>query len=79
MRCKMLMFALAAVAVILAGVPISARAADWPDRPIHLIVPFPAGSSSDIVARVVAQALGSKLGQTVVVENRPGAQRRDRL
>jgi len=49
------------------------RAADWPERPIHLIVPFPAGSSSDIVARVVAQGLGEKLGQTVVVENRPGA------
>jgi len=72
-RCKMLMFALAAIALILAGVPTGARAAGWPDRPIHLIVPFPAGSSSDIVARVVAQALGSKLGQTVVVENRPGA------
>jgi tripartite-type tricarboxylate transporter receptor subunit TctC len=51
----------------------TARAADWPDRPIHLIVPFPAGSSSDIVARIVAQGLGEKLGQTLVVENRPGA------
>ena len=50
-----------------------ARAADWPSRPIHLIVPFPAGSSSDIVARIVADALGKKLGQTFVVENRPGA------
>jgi len=50
-----------------------ARAADWPSRPIHLIVPFPAGSSSDIVARIVAQALEHKLGQTLVVENRPGA------
>jgi tripartite-type tricarboxylate transporter receptor subunit TctC len=51
----------------------TARAADWPDRPIHLIVSFPAGSSSDIVARIVAQGLGEKLGQTLVVENRPGA------
>lgn len=49
------------------------HAADWPDRPIHFIVPFPAGSSSDIVARIVAQGLSVKLGQTFVVENRPGA------
>jgi tripartite-type tricarboxylate transporter receptor subunit TctC len=67
------MFVVAALAAVLAGVPGAARAAAWPERPIHLIVPFPAGSSSDIVARVVAHALGEKLGQTVVVENRPGA------
>jgi tripartite-type tricarboxylate transporter receptor subunit TctC len=73
MRCKALMFVVAAIAAVTAGVPTGARAAGWPARPIHLIVPFPAGSSSDIVARIVAQALGQKLGQTVVVENRPGA------
>ena len=50
-----------------------AQSAAWPDRPIHLIVPFPAGSSSDIVARIVAQRLGERLGQQLVVENRPGA------
>jgi tripartite-type tricarboxylate transporter receptor subunit TctC len=55
------------------GAQPAARAAQWPDRPIHFIVPFPAGSSSDIVARIVAQALGKRLGQTLVVENRPGA------
>jgi tripartite-type tricarboxylate transporter receptor subunit TctC len=63
---------MAAIATTAIGLQ-RARAADWPERPIHLIVPFPAGSSSDIVARIVAQALGRKLGQTVVVENRPGA------
>lgn len=73
MKCKALMFAVATFAAIAAGVPPNARAAGWPDRPIHVIVPFPAGSSSDIVARIVAQALGDKLGQTLVVENRPGA------
>lgn len=45
----------------------------WPDRPIHLIVPFPAGSSSDIVVRVVAQKLGERLHQTLVIDNRSGA------
>jgi tripartite-type tricarboxylate transporter receptor subunit TctC len=45
----------------------------WPERPIHFIVPFPAGSSSDIVARIVAQQLTTRLGQQLVVENRPGA------
>jgi tripartite-type tricarboxylate transporter receptor subunit TctC len=73
MRRNPLMFVIAALSAMLAGVPNAARAAGWPERPIHLIVPFPAGSSSDIVARIVAHALGEKLGQTVVVENRPGA------
>lgn len=73
MKCNVLMSAVVTLAAIAAGVPSSARAAGWPERPIHLIVPFPAGSSSDIVARIVAQALGAKLGQTLVVENRPGA------
>jgi tripartite-type tricarboxylate transporter receptor subunit TctC len=47
-------------------------AGHWPERPIHFIVPFPAGSSSDIVARIVAQKLTARLGQQLVVENRPG-------
>ena len=52
----------------------AARAADaYPSRPIHLIIPFPPGGSNDVVGRVFAAALGDKLGQTVVVENRSGA------
>jgi tripartite-type tricarboxylate transporter receptor subunit TctC len=50
-----------------------AAAADWPSRPIHIIVPFPAGSSPDLVARILAEKLAPALGQPVVVENRPGA------
>jgi tripartite-type tricarboxylate transporter receptor subunit TctC len=51
----------------------SAAAQDWPSRPIHLIVPFPAGSSPDLIARILAEKLPQALGQPVVVENRPGA------
>lgn len=48
--------------------------AQWPsERPIHLIVPFPAGSSPDLLARQIATPLGKALAQTIVVENKPGA------
>src|SRR5438132_350441 len=45
----------------------------WPTRPLKLINPFPTGGPVDIVARVVALKLGERLGQQMVVENRPGA------
>ncbi|ANN76247.1 tripartite tricarboxylate transporter substrate binding protein [Bordetella flabilis] len=51
----------------------TAAAADWPDHPITLVVPYPAGGPTDIVARVVAQGLTQKLGQNVIVDNRSGA------
>ncbi len=45
----------------------------WPERPVKLVVPYPAGGGTDTVARVMAQKLGDKLGQRFVVENRSGA------
>jgi tripartite-type tricarboxylate transporter receptor subunit TctC len=51
----------------------SARALDYPVRPVHIIVGFPAGTSSDITARLIAQWLSEQLGQQFIVENRTGA------
>jgi tripartite-type tricarboxylate transporter receptor subunit TctC len=50
-----------------------AAAQAWPNRPIRVIVPFTAGSSTDIVSRAISDKLGAALGQTIVVENRAGA------
>ena len=57
----------------LAGLSSAAHAADWPNRPIRLVVPYTAGGSSDIIARLVSKQLGEALDQSVVVDNRPGA------
>lgn len=48
-------------------------ATPWPEKPVTVVVPFPAGGSTDMVARAIAQHMGDKLGQNFVVDNRPGA------
>jgi tripartite-type tricarboxylate transporter receptor subunit TctC len=64
----------ATLALLAAGLPLSpARAENYPNRPIKLIVPFVAGGPPDVIARIVADAVSARIGQTVVVENRPGA------
>ncbi len=50
----------------------AAAQADYPNRPVRLVVPFVAGGSVDLLSRAVAQVLGRELGQSIVVENRPG-------
>lgn len=50
-----------------------AQAQDWPQRPITLIVSQPAGASPDVMARMIAERMGKALGQTIIVENKPGA------
>lgn len=64
-------FAVVAALACLSASP--ALAQEYPARPVRVIVGFPAGGGSDLVARVFAQSLSGALGQTVVVENRPGA------
>ena len=59
-------------AVIMASAcPVAAQ--NYPTKPVRMIVAFPAGGGSDVVGRIVAQKLGEKLGQQVIVDNRPGA------
>src|SRR4029077_2892054 len=68
------LLSIALATLMLAGAAVAQTSdAGWPDRPIRLVVPFPAGSSTDIVARIIAQKLGQRLGQQIVVENRAGA------
>ena len=62
-----------ASAMIAGAAMAQAPDAGWPERPIRLVVPFPAGSSTDIIARIIAQKLGHRVGQQIVIENRAGA------
>lgn len=61
------------IAILAGAVPIAAHAQSWPARPIRMVIAFPPGGPTDIVSRVIAQQLSTQLGQSVVIENRPGA------
>ena len=69
-RRTLLQSALAAATTSMAA---SGFAQAWPSRPVKLVVPFPPGSSPDIIGRLIAEPLGRALGQTVIVDNKPGA------
>ena len=60
---------------LLAGLVLAtgAQAAGYPDKPVTIIVPFPPGGSTDMLARIMTQKMSEKLGQPIVVENKPGA------
>ena len=62
-----------ALAIVASLTAAPAVAQTWPEKPIRLIVPFPAGGPTDIIARVVTQHMAETLGQTIVIDNRGGA------
>ena len=65
------MTSLAALAVVHSTAP--AQTGGWPNKPIRVIVPFPAGSTTDIIARAITDKMGASLGQSLVIDNRAGA------
>lgn len=68
------MRSLSIVAFVLAAlVGLQAQAADYPDKPITVIVPFPPGGSSDVTARLIAKKMAERVGQSVVIDNKGGA------
>lgn len=64
---------LAAMVAIAPGAKAQSAAAGYPSKPVRFVVPFPAASATDVVARTVGQKLGEKWGQPVVIDNKPGA------
>src|SRR6185295_15849236 len=61
----------ALLGLLVAALPAAAQ--DWPTKPVKIVVPFGAGSTPDVVARLIADHLQKKLGQPFVIENKPGA------
>jgi tripartite-type tricarboxylate transporter receptor subunit TctC len=66
---RVLRFAMA----LLAALALPALAHSYPDKPLHILVGFAPGGAADVLARTIAQGLGERLGQSVIVDNRPGA------
>jgi tripartite-type tricarboxylate transporter receptor subunit TctC len=70
---RSLMHGAAASAALGLTPALAQTAAGWPDHPLRMIVPYPAGGSTDVLFRILSERLKDKLGQAVVVENKPGA------
>jgi tripartite-type tricarboxylate transporter receptor subunit TctC len=68
MTCR---FLVALFGLVLAALPVAAQ--DWPSKPVKIVVPFGAGSTPDVVARLIADHLQKKFGQPFVIDNKPGA------
>src|SRR6266508_2524460 len=67
----MRMFTKCVLAVMIAATPAAAQ--EWPTKPVRIIIPYPPGGSTDIIARPYAEALSQTFGQRFIVENKPGA------
>ena len=63
----------AVVSILVCAVSVPTARAEWPERPVHWIVPFGPGGANDLIARVAAEAVRKELGQPIMIENRPGA------
>ncbi len=63
----------ACIAAAAIGICGNAAAQGYPNRPIHFVVPFTAGSGTDVIARTVGEVMGRNMGQTIIIDNRPGA------
>src|SRR5215216_3066453 len=70
---KLVRFAKSFVVAMLIAAATVIHAQDWPKGPVRLIVPFAAGSTPDLVARIVSERLATRIGKPVVVDNKPGA------
>jgi tripartite-type tricarboxylate transporter receptor subunit TctC len=68
-----LLIAAIGLAVASTAAPFQAGAQNWPDKPVHVIIAFTPGSATDVIARAMSNELSAKLGQPVIVENKPGA------
>src|SRR6185503_2087402 len=64
---------LGAIGIAGLTLPFAAQAQDYPSRPVKIVVPYAAGGSTDILTRIIANKLTGRMGQSFIVENRPGA------
>src|SRR5438105_6620409 len=70
-RREIIKTALGSIAAAASSVPL-ARAADWPTKAVRIVVPYAPGSATDIVPRTVFEQVSHQVGQTIVIDNRPG-------
>lgn len=73
LRRRQFMLGVAGLSASTLGAPVVARAAEWPDKPVKVLVPFSAGGATDLLARSLSIELGKMWKQSVIVDNRPGA------
>ena len=73
MQLQILRCSLRVLLLALAAIALGPSAQTWPDRPIKLVVPFPAGGGADMAARTYGEKLSALLGQPVLIDNKPGA------